>query len=94
MQQRGRRAGETITDVAHQIGRRIATVLGDQLRRPAGLDTGAAEPWAYGIVGMVHLTGDWWVDRQTMSERAAGRLPHRPDLARPGRGARRRGVAP
>lgn len=74
MQQGGHRSGETITTLAHQIGRRIAAVLGDQLSA-AGLDTGAAEPWAYGIVGMVHLAGDWWVDRQTMSrERLVGYL--------------------
>jgi AcrR family transcriptional regulator len=74
MQQGGRRSGETITTLAHQIGRRVAAVLGDQLSA-AGLDTGAAEPWAYGIVGMVHLTGDWWVDRQTISrERLVGYL--------------------
>ncbi len=74
MQQGGHRSGETITSFAHQIGRRIAALLGDQLLA-LGLDTGAAEPWAYGIVGMVHLTGDWWVDRQTMSrERLVGYL--------------------
>ena len=66
MQHGGHRSGETITAFAHQIGRRIATLLGDRLSE-LGLDTGAAEPWAYGIVGMVHLTGDWWVDRQTIS---------------------------
>ncbi len=66
MQQGGRRSGETITTLAHQIGRRIAGVLSDQLAA-AGQDTGAAEPWAYGIVGMVHLTSDWWVERRTIS---------------------------
>ena len=74
MQQRGHRSGETITNLAHQIGRRIAGVLYDGLAS-AGLDTGAAEPWAYGVVGMVHLAGDWWVDRQTISrERLVGYL--------------------
>ena len=32
-----------------------------------GLDSGAAEPWAYAIVGAVHLAGDWWLERKTMS---------------------------
>ena len=40
-------------------------VVGEQLRA-AGVDSGAAEPWAYGLVGMVHLAGDWWLDRQPM----------------------------
>ena len=33
-----------------------------------GLDTGAAEPWAYAIVGGVHLAGDWWLEREGMSK--------------------------
>lgn len=32
-----------------------------------GLDSGAAEPWAYGITGLVQSTGDWWLDRRSMS---------------------------
>ena len=73
--------------LAHQIGRRVAALLGDQLKA-AGRDTGAAEPWAYGIVGMVHL-GRRLVGRPPDHvPPAAGRLPHRPAVARPGRGAR------
>jgi len=48
------------------VGSRVAIVLGEQLR-VAGHDSGAAEPWAFGIVGLVHLAGDWWVERQTMT---------------------------
>lgn len=74
MRQGGRTGGKTVTTLSHQIGRRIAVLLGDQLSA-AGLDTGAAEPWGYGIVGMVHLSADWWVDHQTMSrERLVGYL--------------------
>ncbi len=74
MQHSGRPGGETVTTLANQIGRRIATLVGDRLAA-AGGDTGAAEPWGYGIVGMVHLAGDWWVDNQTMSrERLVGYL--------------------
>ena len=43
----------------------VAVVLGERLRE-AGLDSGAAEPWAFGLVGMVHAAGDWWLDRRTM----------------------------
>ncbi len=35
--------------------------------RRRGRDSGAAVPWAYGIVGLVHQAGDWWVDDRTMS---------------------------
>lgn len=49
-----------------QVSRRVAIVLGEQLRA-LGRDSGAAEPWAFGIVGMVHMAGDWWLDRRTMT---------------------------
>jgi len=48
------------------IARQVAQVAGERLRA-AGRDSGAAVPWAYGIVGLVHQAGDWWVDDQTMS---------------------------
>jgi AcrR family transcriptional regulator len=55
-----------------EVARRVASVIGEQLRS-AGLDSGPAEPWAYGIVGMVHLAGDWWLDHRTMPrERLTG----------------------
>lgn len=48
------------------IARRVAQVAGERLRA-AGRDSGAAVPWAYGIIGLVHQAGDWWVDDRTMS---------------------------
>jgi AcrR family transcriptional regulator len=48
------------------IAQRVALVAEQRLRQ-AGRDSGAAVPWAYGIVGLVHQAGDWWVDDQTMS---------------------------
>jgi AcrR family transcriptional regulator len=48
------------------IARQVAQVAGQRLR-DAGRDSGAAVPWAYGIVGLVHQAGDWWVDDRTMS---------------------------
>ena len=57
--------GATITGLAAEVARAIAVVLGEQLRA-AGADSGAAEPWAFGIVGMVHLSGDWWVRTRTL----------------------------
>jgi AcrR family transcriptional regulator len=32
-----------------------------------GLDSGGAEPWAYGITGLVQSTGEWWLQRRSMS---------------------------
>jgi Tetracyclin repressor-like, C-terminal domain len=47
----------------------VARVLGDRLR-DAGADSGGAEPWAHGIVGMVQAAADWWIDRRSMSREA------------------------
>ena len=58
-------AADAIGDFMDQVGRRVAVVVGEQLRA-AGQDSGGAEPIAHGIVGMVHAAGDWWVERQTM----------------------------
>jgi len=41
-------------------------VIGDYLRL-FGLDSGAAEPWAYGVTGLVQSTGEWWLQRRSMS---------------------------
>lgn len=60
-------------DVVEEDKKLIATtlsaLLGDYMRM-FRLDSGAAEPWAHGIVGMVQNTGDWWLDRQSMSREA------------------------
>ena len=54
-----------LTGFMRQVATEIAVVLGERVRALGG-DSGAAEPWAFGLVGMVHLAGDWWVERQTM----------------------------
>jgi len=47
----------------------VARVLDDRLRA-AGADSGGAEPWAHGMVGMVQAAADWWIDRRSMSREA------------------------
>ncbi len=44
----------------------LTRVIGDYLR-VFGLDSGGAEPWAYGITGLVQSTGEWWLQRRSMS---------------------------
>ncbi|MDQ1361440.1 MAG: hypothetical protein QOJ44_1817 [Acidimicrobiaceae bacterium] len=58
-------AGVSINDYIWRTSRQVAVVLGEALRA-AGLDSGPAEAWAFGIVGMVHASGDWWLDRGAM----------------------------
>ncbi len=47
------------------ISLRVASVLGERLRA-LGADSGPATPWAFGIVGMVHQAGDWWLEHRSM----------------------------
>lgn len=44
----------------------LTAVFGDYLRL-FGLDSGGAEPWAHGITGLVQSTGEWWLQRRSMS---------------------------
>ena len=44
----------------------LTAVFGDYLRL-FGLDSGAAEPWAHGVTGLVQSTGEWWLRRRSMS---------------------------
>lgn len=65
----GRAGLEGANAVIDAVARRVAVVVGDQLRAQ-GLDAGGAEPYAYGVVGMVHQAGDWWIHNRTMSREA------------------------
>jgi AcrR family transcriptional regulator len=58
-------AGATMDGLIASIAQQVAIVLGERLRS-LGADSGPAEPWAFGLVGLVHLAGDWWVERRTM----------------------------
>jgi AcrR family transcriptional regulator len=57
--------GITLAGFVRQVGQEVSMVLGERLRQ-VGADSGAAEPWAFGLVGMVHLAGDWWLERRSM----------------------------
>ncbi|HUQ40113.1 MAG TPA: TetR/AcrR family transcriptional regulator [Acidimicrobiales bacterium] len=61
----GELAGAALAEFVPRISSEVAVVLGERMRQ-LGLDSGPAEPWAYGIVGMVHQAADWWVDRRPM----------------------------
>jgi AcrR family transcriptional regulator len=56
---------EEMSGFVRQVAQQVAIVLGERLRL-IGHDSGAAEPWAYGLVGMVHFAGDWWIERGAM----------------------------
>lgn len=55
--------------VSHEktvIANSLARLLGRYMRA-LGLDSGGVEVWSHGLVGLVQASGDWWLDRQTMS---------------------------
>ena len=49
-----------------QVGAEVAVVLTDALTL-AGHDSGMAETWAFGIVGMVHEASLRWAERPSIS---------------------------
>jgi AcrR family transcriptional regulator len=60
---------EIVDDAREQIARTLATLIGER-QRSLGHDSGGAEAWAHGLVGMVQSAGDWWLERRTMSRSA------------------------
>jgi AcrR family transcriptional regulator len=60
---------EVVDDAREQIARLLTALIGERLRGQ-GLDSGGAEVWAQGLVGMVQSAGDWWLERRTMSRAA------------------------
>jgi AcrR family transcriptional regulator len=59
-----------VEGASRTIATDLARVIGDRLRA-LGLDSGGAEPWAYGIVGLVQSVGDWWIVHSRPMSRAA-----------------------
>jgi AcrR family transcriptional regulator len=57
---------EKLQSFLNQVSAEVAVVLGDALRATRH-DSGLAEPWAVGMVGMVHEVSLWWAERQSMS---------------------------
>jgi len=56
-------------------------VIGD-LMRQAGQDSGSAELWGFGIVGLVRAAADRWLEERTMSRAAV--VHYLTDLIWPG----------
>ncbi|WP_410675184.1 TetR/AcrR family transcriptional regulator [Amycolatopsis sp. cmx-4-68] len=63
-------SSDVVAEDKELIASALAALLGDYMRM-FNMDSGAAEPWAHGIVGMVQNTGEWWLDRRSMSRDAA-----------------------
>jgi AcrR family transcriptional regulator len=59
-------AQAAVADFIGRVAREVAIELREDLAR-YGIETGGAEPLAYGIVGLVQLAGDWWLQNRTMT---------------------------
>lgn len=55
---------QVVGNVRARIAQLLATQLGGELRR-RGQDSGGAEVWAHGLVGMVHSTAEWWLQHHS-----------------------------
>jgi len=55
-----------VSSLVSVVSDQLALVVEEQLRA-AGRDTGAAVPWAYSIVGLVHQATVWWLRDGSMS---------------------------
>jgi AcrR family transcriptional regulator len=69
-QPRPGKSGTAVEDYATVIGVRASQIIAEQLRR-GGLDTGPAEPWGFGVVGLVRSAVDRWLDQQQVMSREA-----------------------
>ncbi len=57
---------DPVADYSTLVAMHVARIIGDVCRE-LGLDSGVAEPWAHGLVGMVRAAGDAWLARPSMS---------------------------
>ncbi|MDX6274425.1 MAG: hypothetical protein QOJ92_1635 [Frankiales bacterium] len=68
-QPRSGRSGTAVEDYASVVGVRASQIIAEQLRQ-AGLDTGPAEPWGFGVVGLVRTAVDRWLEHPVMTREA------------------------
>ena len=59
----GPEAQATVDDFMRSVAREVGEVLADQMSE-LGFDPAPADAWAHGIVGMVHLATEWWLQNQ------------------------------
>ena len=68
-------------DYATVVGQHVTRVIASLLRQ-AGAGAGAAEPWGFGLVGMVRAAADRWLDHPSMTR--AQLVDYLTDLVEPG----------
>lgn len=61
--------GDPLVGYASVVGLHAARVIGE-LMRAAGADSGPADLWGFGIVGLVRAAADRWLEQPSMSREA------------------------
>jgi len=69
VQHRVSSSSDPLADGKAAVAAAITQTLVDTMQ-DLGLETGGAEPWAQGVVGLGLATGEWWIVRKTMSRTA------------------------
>ena len=70
----GAGVGETTLDSTIAFARRAAAPLIAGIaweRQRGGLDPAPAEAWGHAIIGMLHMTGLWWLQKPAAKRDAA-----------------------
>lgn len=71
-------ARAAVADLIVRMGREVAAAIGEEFAR-RGMDPAPAEAWGHGIVGMVQVAGDWWLQERPMPRKEF--VDHLADLA-------------
>ncbi|MDQ6839633.1 MAG: TetR/AcrR family transcriptional regulator [Actinomycetota bacterium] len=74
-------ATDPVDDYATVVGLHATRTFGNLLRQ-AGADAGAAEPWGFGVVGMIRSAADRWLEHPSMPRAAL--VGYLTDLVVPG----------
>ncbi|HJP66278.1 MAG TPA: TetR/AcrR family transcriptional regulator [Actinomycetota bacterium] len=61
----------SLADFQDRVAQELTRLLRDRLK-PAGVDTGGADPWAHALVGMATAVGEWWLEDRSMSRKHVG----------------------
>jgi AcrR family transcriptional regulator len=72
---------DMVGDYASIVGRHASAIIGEFMRQ-AGQDSGGADLWGFGIVGLVRSAADRWLEQQTMTREAV--VTYLTDLIWPG----------
>lgn len=60
-------SGADVADFIRNVSRQIADVLEEDISA-LGFDPAPAHAWAHGVVGMVHVSSDWWLQTREVSQ--------------------------